>query len=95
MKQFAIIGLGNFGFFLATRLYDKGHDVLAIDKVHSHVQEIKDMVTQAVVADATDQKVFESLGVKDMDTAVVCIGSNMNDSILTTLNLQDIGVKRV
>ena len=32
MKQFAIIGLGNFGYYLATHLYEKGHDVLAIDK---------------------------------------------------------------
>lgn len=37
MKQFTIIGLGNFGFYVATSLYNKGHDVLAIDKVHSHI----------------------------------------------------------
>lgn len=95
MKQFAVIGLGNFGFYLATRLNNKGYDVLAIDKVQSPVQEIKGMVTQAVVADATDRRALESLGVKNMDAVVVCIGSNMSDSILTTLNLKEIGVDRV
>ena len=95
MKQFAIIGLGNFGHYLALNLYKKGHEVLVIDKNVSRVQEIKDQVSQAVVADATDRKAMESLGVKDMDAAVVCIGSVLSDSILATLNLKEIGVKRV
>lgn len=95
MKQFAIIGLGNFGYYLATSLYEKRHAVLAIDKNINPVQEIKDKVTQAVVADATDIKTLETLGIKQMDAAVVCIGSVISDSILATLNLKDIGVKRV
>ena len=95
MKQFAIIGLGNFGYYLATHLFEKGHDVLAIDKDNRRVQKIKDSVTQAVIADATERKALETLGVKQMDAAVVCIGSVLSDSILITLNLKDIGVKRV
>jgi trk system potassium uptake protein TrkA len=95
MKQFAIIGLGNFGYYLATNLYEKRHTVLAIDKDINPVQEIKDKVTQAVVADATDIRTLETLGIKQMDAAVVCIGSVISDSILATLNLKDIGVKRV
>jgi trk system potassium uptake protein TrkA len=95
MKQFAIIGLGNFGYYLATNLYEKRHTVLAIDKNINPVQEIKDKVTQAVVADATDIRTLETLGIQQMDAAVVCIGSVISDSILATLNLKDIGVKRV
>ncbi|MCD6560817.1 MAG: hypothetical protein B1H11_05880 [Desulfobacteraceae bacterium 4484_190.1] len=95
MKQFVIIGLGNFGYYLATYLYDKGQEILAIDKDPDRVQKIKDQVSQAVVADATDRKALEILGVKDMDAAVVCIGSDLSDSILTTLTLKDIGVKMI
>lgn len=95
MKQFAVIGIGNFGYYLATNLYKKKHDVLAIDKDPNRVQEIKDKVTQAVVADATDVMTLETLGIKQMDAAVVCVGSVLSDSILATLNLKDIGVKRV
>jgi len=95
MKQFAVIGLGNFGYYLATHLYGKGYDVLAIDKNTGRVQEIKDNVSQAVVADATDIKALEALGLKEMDAVVVCIGSILSNSILTTLNLNDIGVKRL
>jgi trk system potassium uptake protein len=95
MKQFAIIGLGNFGYYLAITLYEKRHAVLAVDKDINRVQEIKDKVTQAVVGDATDIKTLETLGIKHVDAAVVCIGSVISDSILAALNLKDIGVKRV
>jgi len=95
MKQFAIIGLGNFGYYLAMHLYKKGYEVLAIDKNPKPVQRIKDNVSQAVVADATDIKALESLGLKGIDIAVVCIGSILSNSILATLNLKDIGVNRV
>ena len=95
MKQFAVIGLGNFGYYLATQLYKKGNDVLAIDKKPNLVQEIKDSVNQAIVADATDRKALETMGLEQMDAAVVCIGSVLSNSILATLNLKDIGVKRV
>jgi len=94
MKQFAVIGVGNFGRYLASRLYDKGHEVLAIDRDPGRIQEIKDEVSQAVVADATDRKSMESL-VKDVDAAVVCMGSLLSESILATLNLKDIGVGRI
>lgn len=95
MKQFAVIGLGNFGYYLATRLYEKGHEVLAIDKDPSRVQIIKDLVGHAVVADGSNKEVLEAYGMKQMDAAVVCIGSDMSSSILVTLNLKDIGVERV
>jgi trk system potassium uptake protein TrkA len=95
MKQFAIIGLGNFGYYLATHLYEKGHDVLAIDKDHNLVQKIKDHVTQAVVADATDFKTMDSLSIHEMDAAVVCIGTDLDASIHTTLILKDVGARQV
>ena len=95
MKQFVVIGLGNLGYYLATHLYEKGHEVLAIDNKSNRVQEIKDNVGQAVVADATDRKVLESLGVDRMDAAVVCTGTNLSASILITLNLKDIGVQKI
>lgn len=95
MKQFAIIGLGNFGFYLAKHLYRKGYEVLAVDIDPKQVQAVRDDVSQAIVADATDRAVIEALGVKDMDVAVVCIGSILSNSILATLILKDIGVKRI
>jgi trk system potassium uptake protein TrkA len=95
MKQFVIIGLGKFGHYLAMQLYKKGHEVLAIDKDPARVSEIKDQVSQAVVADATDRKAVEALGLDKMDAAVICIGSVLSESILVTLNMKDIGLQQV
>ena len=94
-KQFVIIGLGNLGHFLASSLYEKGHEVLAIDIDHDKVQAVKDQVSRAVVADATQGKVLQSLGVAKVDAAVVCIGSVMEASALACLNLKDLGVDRI
>ena len=75
--------------------YEKGHDILAMDKDPTLIQKIKDSVSQAVVADAADRKTVESLLIKEMDAAVVCIGTDLNASILVTLNLKDIGIKKI
>jgi len=95
MKQFGVIGLGNFGHYLAVHLYKSGHEVMAIDKNQSLVQRIKDDVTRAIVADATDLETLAATGIRDMDAVIVCIGSILGNSILTVLNLQEIGIKRI
>ena len=95
MGQFAVIGLGNFGYYLARRLYEKGHEVMALDVNKALVQKVKDEVTQAVVADATDREALEALGLNQVDAAVVCIGTRMQASILSTLHLRELGVKHI
>jgi trk system potassium uptake protein TrkA len=94
-KQFAIIGLGNFGFYLAVALFQKGHEVLGIDINPKLVQEIRDQVSRAVIADAADPQALKELELKGMDAVVICIGSVINSSILATLNVKDLGVKKV
>ncbi len=94
-KQFAVIGLGNFGYYLAAALFQKGHEVLGIDINPRHVQEIRDQVSRAVIADATDPQALKELELEGMDVVVVSIGSVLNSSILATLNVKDMGVKRV
>ena len=95
MGQFAVIGLGNFGYYLGSYLYEKGHEVIALDSSKSQVQKSKDVVSQAVVADATDREALESLGISQVDAVVVCIGTRMQASILATLHLKELGVKRI
>jgi len=94
-KQFAVIGLGNFGFYLASGLFQKGHEVLGIDINPRKVQEVRDKVSSAVIADATDPQALKELELEKMDAVVVSIGSMLNSSILVTLNVKDMGVKRV
>lgn len=94
-KQFAVIGLGNFGFYLATALFQKGHEVLGIDINPKLVQEIRDQVSRAVIADATDAQAMKELELAHMDAVVVGIGSVLNSSILATLNVKDLGARKV
>jgi len=92
MKQFAVIGIGSYGWYLACHLYDKGHEVLAIDADAGLIQKIKGHVSRALVADTTDPEAISGLGLAEMDRVVVCIGSILSNSILTVLNLQELGV---
>ena len=95
MKQFAVIGLGRFGSSVAKTLSEKGCQVLAIDIKEDVVQDMSEFVTQAVCVDATDEKAFRSLGIGDVDCAIVGIGANMEKSILVTLLLKEFGVKDI
>ncbi|RME21318.1 MAG: TrkA family potassium uptake protein [Deltaproteobacteria bacterium] len=95
MSQFVVIGLGNFGYYLALNLARKGHEVMALDANQERVDAIRDEVAQAVVADATDPEPLRQLGLANSDAAIVCIGSDMSKSILAVMSLKEIGCKRV
>lgn len=97
MKQFLVIGLGRFGTSIAETLYAAGESVLAIDSDGGLVQEAinNNTLDNVVEADATDEKTLRDLGVNNFDVAFVCIGSNIQASILITLTLKELGVKRV
>ena len=94
-KQFIVIGLGRFGQSVAKTLFQMGYDVLAVDDDEAAVQEIADSVTHAVQMDATDEYALRTLGIRNFDIAVVSIGSNIQSSIMVTLNLKEAGVKKV
>lgn len=95
MKQFAVIGLGTFGMSVAKELSLQDMQVLAIDKNEQKVQDASSVVTEAVVADATDEKTLKELGISDFDTVIVAIGDDRESSILTTLILKEMGIKNI
>lgn len=94
-KTFVVIGLGRFGTAVAERLYELGNEVLAIDQHAENVQRVESRVTYAAVADARDEDVLRSLGVKSYDSAIVGIGSDLAASIIITLNLKQLGVPQI
>lgn len=95
MKSFVVIGLGRFGAAVACELYKRGNEVLAIDKDEDAVQRVADQVTHAVMGDANEESVLRSIGVRNFDCAVVSIASDIQDSVLITLMLKEMGVKYV
>ena len=95
MRQFAVIGLGRFGWSVAKTLSEKGHQVLAIDKDEELVQSVSEFVTESVQVDSTDEKALKVVGVMNVDVAVVAIGTNLEASVLTTLILKELGVQHI
>jgi trk system potassium uptake protein TrkA len=95
MRQFAVIGLGRFGLSVAKTLTEQGCQVLAIDKDEELVQDASEFVTEAVQVDATDEKSLKAVGIKNVDVAVVGIGTNLEASILITLTLKEMGVQEI
>jgi trk system potassium uptake protein TrkA len=94
-NQFVIVGLGRFGSSLGRELIQLGYEVLGIDKDEEAVQEMSSVLTYAVSADCTDEETLRSLGVRNFDCGVVAIGDDIQASILTTILLKDLGVKKV
>lgn len=91
----AVIGLGVFGLNIAKALFKKGHDIITLDKRKDLVQKAQEFSTQAIVGDGTDKELLESLGIGDMDVAIVGIGGNLGASILTAMHLKELNIKRI
>ena len=94
-KEFVVIGLGRFGGSIVKELIELDADVMAIDISPERVDEFASIATQAVAADTTDESVLKSLGIRNFEHVVVAIGENIQASILTTLMLKEIGVKKI
>ena len=94
-KQFAVIGLGVFGSTIASSLAKMGYEVLAVDRDITCVERIADTVTKAVQADATDINELRSLGIGEFDTVIVAIGNHLEESMLSVMNVKELGVPYV
>ena len=91
-KQFVVFGLGRFGESIARALSEAGSEVMAVDVKEELVQEASVYATQAIKADMTDVEVMRSLGIGDMDVAIVAVASDMEYSIMATILAKEAGV---
>ena len=90
-----VIGLGRFGAGVAQSLVTLGHDVLAIEEDADTVQSLSSVLPHVVQADSTDLETLKQLAVGDFSHAVVAIGGNLEASVLTILNVSQLGVKDI
>ncbi len=95
MKRFIVVGLGNFGFAVATRLAELGHDVIAIDRDGHVVDRLAPFVARAAVGDGTEMETLKRIGANEADAGVVSTGDDITASILTSMALHDLGVREV
>ena len=95
MKEIAVIGLGKFGSSVAKAYSQAGGNVLAIDNDEEKIQEISTFVTYAVKADVTDADVVRTLGLSNVDVAVVAIAESLEASVMATILSKEEGVPYV
>lgn len=95
MRSFCVIGLGNFGQKLALTLSKLRYDVLVVDACQEKIDAIGNSVTTAVCGDATNEAVLRAAGIKGCECAVVCMENDLSNSILITLILKELGMKRI
>ncbi|MCP1101046.1 trk system potassium uptake protein TrkA [Aequitasia blattaphilus] len=95
MKQYAVLGLGNFGESIALTLQELGCEVIAVDQSAERVQKIADQVSYAMRADIGDPEVIKVLGARNLDGVIVAVANNMEASILATIASKDLGVPYV
>lgn len=94
-KTFLVIGLGRFGLSVVKTLSDLNCEVLAIDIIEDQVNLAANYVSHCAICDATKKQNLKELGVSDVDHAIVSIGGNFQASILTTINLKELGVPKI
>lgn len=95
MGFFIVLGLGRFGSTLSLKLKEKGHEILAADMNEKIVKSLEGELPDAVQADVREKDALLGLGVKDADAVIVAIGESLEASILCTLNLINIGVRKI
>lgn len=93
--KFIIVGMGNFGAYLAARLTDKGHEVIGVDSNMSKIEAVKDKVTHTICMNATDRQAVRNLPIKDTDVVLIAIGEDMGASIMATAVFKELHAKRI
>jgi trk system potassium uptake protein len=93
--KFIVIGLGNFGSALAARLTSMGHEVIGIDGNREKTEAFKDVITQTICLDCTNEQALSTLPLKECDYAIVTIGEDFGGSVMTTALLKQAGVKKL
>ena len=94
-KRFVVIGLGRFGYTVATHLAGSGADVIAVDSDQNIINEVSNTVSVAVCMNSADKDGLLAHGMDKVDAAVVAIGQNFEANLLTTALLKEMGVEKV
>ncbi len=95
MKSILLIGVNRFGFYLARKLHEMGHQIMAVDKEEDRINFILPLVTDAQIGDSTNEDFLRSLGVDNYDVCIVTIGSDFQSSLETTSLLRELGGKMI
>ena len=95
MKSVLLIGLGRFGRSIAEKLNEMHHQIMAVDRDESRVNDILPLVTDAQIGDAANEGFLRSLGVNNYDICFVTVADDFESSLITTILLKKLGARKV
>ena len=93
--MFGVIGLGRFGSALARTLAEAGKEVIAIDRDEQKVKAIRKYTDYAFVVDDLSEETLTEVGIQNCGTVGICIGEQIDISILTSMLVLNMGVPHV
>lgn len=94
-KQYVVFGIDRFGASIARTLEENGCQVIAVDNDAEKIQMIADEVSYAMTADVEDPEAMESLGLKNVDGAIITMVNHMEASIVAVMMCHDLGVNYI
>lgn len=94
-KSVIVLGLGKFGYTVASKLFEQGIEVMAVDKDYSLVQSISNHVNAAVQCDFLDEEAMAELGISNFDIAIISTGTSLEASIAATMLASDANVSKI
>jgi trk system potassium uptake protein TrkA len=93
--EYGVIGLGRFGFALASHLAEAKKEVLVLDSSESKIKQIRHLTDNAFVVSDLSKETLMEAGIQNCEVVIIGIGEQVDVSILTTLNVISMGVPRV
>lgn len=93
--MFGVIGLGRFGSALARTLAEAGKEVIAVDCDEQKVKAIRKYTDYAFVVDDLSEEALTEVGIQNCGTVGICIGEQIDISILTSMLVLNMGVPHV
>ena len=90
---FGVIGLGRFGSALARTLAEAGKEVIAVDC--DEQKAIRKYTDYAFVVDDLSEEALTEVGIQNCGTVGICIGEQIDISILTSMLVLNMGVPHV
>jgi trk system potassium uptake protein TrkA len=94
-RSFAVIGLGTFGGTVANELARFGNEVIGIDVNETLVSAHAEDLSQAIILDAREDGALREAGVESVDIGLIAIGTDIEASILSVINLKTLGIDTV
>ncbi|MEX1240182.1 MAG: TrkA family potassium uptake protein [Cyclobacteriaceae bacterium] len=93
--KFIVLGLGNYGSALSSKLVVLGHEVIGVDKKITLVEKWNHQITHTIALDATSPDAIKGLPLNDVDAVINAIGEDEGVNIMATALLKQRDVRRI